>query len=133
MDNIPELAAMTRRERWAVLGKCHLMSFADWRTWAGLLIAVGLALSGQIAVRYLFPPLTARSAPLMGFSGAVVFWLVGSHVSWKIRVHVVRKLVRKQFPYSCQTCGYDLRASQGRCPECGTNAEQWNAPATMPE
>ena len=119
VEMIPELADMPRGQRWRVLGGCHLRSFADWRTWAGLLLAVVMAIAGQIAVRYAFPEFTTRHAPLYGFSGAVVFWLIGSHLSWKIRVSVVRKLVRKQFPHLCGNCGYDLRGSDGRCPECG--------------
>jgi hypothetical protein len=118
-DTLPELHDLSRRDRWRILGWCHLCSFADWRTWAGLSVAVIMAIVGQIAVRYTFPQLTARSAPLMGFTGAVVFWLIGSHLSWKVRVQVVKKLIRKRFPYLCKTCGYDLRATPGRCPECG--------------
>jgi hypothetical protein len=83
-------------------------------------LAVVLAFLGQIAVRYTLPALTTRQAPLYGCWGAVVCWLIGSHLSWKIRVHVVKKLVRKQFPNLCQNCGYDLRATTGLCPECGT-------------
>jgi hypothetical protein len=122
LDTIPELAEMPRGQRWRVLGWCHLCSFADWRTWAGLLFAVVLAFAGQIAVRYTFPSLTTRQAPLYGFSAAVLSWLVGSHISWKIRVAVVRKLIRRRFPNLCAQCGYDCRASEGRCPECGHSA-----------
>ncbi len=115
----PGLNELSTRQRMRIVGWCYLCSFAYWQTWAPLILATVFALAGQMAVRFTMPALTTFQAPLYGLWGGVVAWLLGSYVCSKIRGQVVRKLIRKQFPQLCQECGYDLRATAGRCPECG--------------
>jgi hypothetical protein len=48
----------------------------------------------------------------------VPFWLptaaLGLLPAWRLA-----RRGRRRLPGACQSCGYDLRASPGRCPECG--------------
>lgn len=52
---------------------------------------------------------------------AIPFWflalLVGGVSAWTCRAY--RRQVRRERGGSCRGCGYDLRASNGTCPECG--------------
>jgi hypothetical protein len=41
---------------------------------------------------------------------------------WWLRAYLIRRQERKQNRNLCVACGYDLRATPQRCPECGTVA-----------
>ena len=45
-----------------------------------------------------------------------VILVVGAHVGLGVHAELLRRRRRLGL---CLTCGYDLRASPGRCPECG--------------
>lgn len=51
-------------------------------------------------------------------AGFVFFMLAAAGVLWVIELKSERQR-RRYLENRCIHCGYDLRASKGRCPECG--------------
>ncbi len=54
------------------------------------------------------------------WAGVVVFGLLPMICLARVVRNLRRRRVWKKAGHLCMSCGYDLRASPGRCPECGT-------------
>jgi hypothetical protein len=90
------------------------MNWAGWIWFATLAVLAAIHIAG-------FPFLSHSSAIRLAF-----FWFLGLialAVTEAIVVETRRERYRRALRESlCVVCGYDLRASAARCPECG--AEQ---------
>ena len=117
--HIPELDLFESHVRWDAFSRAQM----NWRTIL-LLVAMGIvALVAISVVDDLLTSLFQTQFIINGLIQALILvgsaycglWLTKKHISRRLR----EELIEDGFAI-CRSCGYDLRASKERCPECGT-------------
>jgi hypothetical protein len=73
------------------------------------------------------PTYKGASPTALGFNVDLPDWFLVAVTATAPALWLRRRLKKKPLPeFACRTCGYDLRATPWRCPECGTIPEKAN-------
>lgn len=109
-----------QRESWA---SCRAKPFRQWQMW--LTLALGPLIAWAMSWVMGFVETDRRHAVLF-YCCALILSLPGA--LWglllsQVHITLARRYLRDRAGV-CPRCGYDLRATPDRCPECGTATEK---------
>jgi len=123
--SLPELSALSKQERDAVIKRCWWEPYRHAKMWwySGILLLVP-----TVIMAYTIPYVVA---PRFGSSDLGWFVIVSMVLSvgctqvavWiymALMISMMRPYLREAVGGFCLKCGYDLRGSTSRCSECGT-------------
>ena len=113
LKSVPELAAMPSWVGEAIVTQCATQYKRPHR-WAFAFgsLALFLVLVASLAIGFVF-----RTHPTV--AGIVEVGLL-SAISLHFRIASAVPCIRRWVGGVCPSCGYDLRAAEGRCSECGS-------------
>jgi hypothetical protein len=116
-DGLPSPAFLDRSQRKRVLRQVYRLALRQWQTWVAVLAAIAVNAVGFTILHRLPPTSAAVELPII----FALQW-VGGAIAARITLSRWRREFSRQLAglHLCPACGYDLRATPERCPECGT-------------
>jgi hypothetical protein len=114
LSHVPQYAELPDEIRGRIYNRCKNKAFLHWQV---LLPACGFLLLGSIATyvsvfRLHVPYVAAVAIGVWGFGGLLIPGIL------KRRFFILH--LREEIGRICLVCGYDLRAANACCPECGS-------------
>ena len=111
-SSIPELAGLPEDERRRIWRHAVLKSYRRWQTWVWLVVYVTAQMLTLTVGRWYL----GRLGSTVAYFASVPVLAVLFIPIWK---RYAIRYVREAVGGYCVKCGYDLRATPARCPECG--------------
>jgi hypothetical protein len=120
--SVPELARLPKRQQeriWLESRRFRSLPAWYWLSFVGL-FAIAMVRPQFVLTVPNHPSLSYHVSKM--FNGGItgisisIWWLVGL----QLLIASALPEIRKRATHICGICGYDLRATPDRCPECGT-------------